>query len=203
MQVSLSPAAQKTADILSSLRSTFAEKGFDGASMQDLARAAGMSASNFYRYFPSKAAIIEAMIMADLDRMGQDLELALLTNDPLAEMRSQIRARIKHHQCCQDGTLWAEIHAVSLRRPEIAQIMSRMENQVTALLVKVFSARTGLSSDAAEQVFASKASLIIALFRSAAMIGSPDSAVKAQLTEQIITVIERTLDDIASAARKA
>lgn len=203
MQVSLSPAAQKTADILSSLRSTFAEKGFDGASMQDLARAAGMSASNFYRYFPSKAAIIEAMITADLDRMGQDLELALLTNDPLAEVRSQIRARINHHQCCQDGTLWAEIHAVSLRRPEIAQIMSGMENQVTALLVKVFSARTGLSSDTAAEVFASKASLIIALFRSAAMIGSPDNAVKAQLTEQIITVIERTLDDIASAARKA
>lgn len=203
MQVSLSPAAQKTAGILSSLRSTFAEKGFDGASMQDLARAAGMSASNFYRYFPSKAAIIEAMITADLDRMGQDLELALLTSDPLAEVRSQIRARINHHQCCQDGTLWAEIHAVSLRRPEIAQIMSGMENQVTALLVKVFSARTGLSSDTAAEVFASKASLIIALFRSAAMIGSPDSAVKAQLTEQIITVIERTLDDIASAARKA
>jgi AcrR family transcriptional regulator len=29
--------------------------------MQDLARAAGMSVGNFYRYFPSKAAIVQAM----------------------------------------------------------------------------------------------------------------------------------------------
>lgn len=203
MQVILSPAVKKTADILGSLRSIFAEKGFDGASMQDLARAAGMSASNFYRYFPSKSAIIESMITADLDRMGQDLELALLTGDPLAEMRATIRTRINHHQCSQDGCLWAEIHAVSLRRPEIAEIMTRMERQISALLVRVFSARSGLPADKVERDLAAKASLIIALFRSAAMIGNPDSDVKVQLTEQIISVIEKTLDDIASTAKKA
>ncbi len=38
-------------DILEAVHSTFVEKGFDGASMQDLARAAGMSVGNFYRYF--------------------------------------------------------------------------------------------------------------------------------------------------------
>ena len=48
-------ADQRSSAILQSVRSAFAEKGFDGASMQDLARAAGMSAANFYRYFPSKA----------------------------------------------------------------------------------------------------------------------------------------------------
>lgn len=203
MQMSLSPAVQKTADILDSLRPIFAEKGFDGASMQDLARSAGMSASNFYRYFPSKAAIIQSMITADLERTGHDFERALLNADPLAEMRSLLRERINHHQCSQDGCLWAEIHAVALRRPEIAQIMADMEQQVTSLLVKVFSARTGLSLAAAETAFAPKAALIIALFRSAAMIGSPDSAVKVQLTEQIISVIEKTLEDIASTTKKA
>lgn len=56
MQLSVVPDPkndQKVAEILSRLRDTFAEKGFDGASMQDLARAAGMSVGNFYRYFPS------------------------------------------------------------------------------------------------------------------------------------------------------
>ena len=65
MQVSLlhhPKTDQKVAEILSRLRDTFAEKGFDGASMQDLARAAGMSVGNFYRYFPSKSDIIAQMI---------------------------------------------------------------------------------------------------------------------------------------------
>ena len=37
--------------------------------MQDLARAAGMSVGNFYRYFPSKAAIVEQLIAHDLAEM--------------------------------------------------------------------------------------------------------------------------------------
>ena len=40
---------QRIAEIIVSVRTAFAEKGFDGASMQDLARAAGMSVGNFYR----------------------------------------------------------------------------------------------------------------------------------------------------------
>ena len=43
---------QKVAEILSRLRDAFAEKGFDGASMQDLARAAGISVGNFTAIFP-------------------------------------------------------------------------------------------------------------------------------------------------------
>ena len=59
-------AVQRGSDILERIKAVFAEKGFDGASMQDLARSAGMSAGNFYRYFPSKDAIIAAMVERDL-----------------------------------------------------------------------------------------------------------------------------------------
>lgn len=39
----------------------FAEKGFAGATMQDIATEAGLSAGAIYRYFPSKEALIEAL----------------------------------------------------------------------------------------------------------------------------------------------
>ena len=65
-------ADQRTAEILASARMVFAEKGFDGASMQDLARKAGMSVGNFYRYFPSKSAIVESLISQDMARLEQD-----------------------------------------------------------------------------------------------------------------------------------
>ena len=202
MQISLHSAAPKSAEILHSLRSIFAEKGFDGASMQDLARAAGMSAGNFYRYFPSKAAIIEALISHDMKLMAQDFESALLSGDPMAEIRSQIRSRIHQHQCTLDGCLWAEINAVALRKPEIAEIIAKMEATVTDYLVKVYATRTGTTSDPAQSVFAPQAALVIALFRAAVMIGSPSSNVKTQVTDQIIGIIEKTLDDLSSGTRK-
>ena len=63
------PADARSVEILDRVRHAFAEKGFDGASMQDLARAAGMSVGNFYRYFPSKAAIVEGLIHRDLSEI--------------------------------------------------------------------------------------------------------------------------------------
>lgn len=39
----------------------FAERGFTGATMQEIAREAGLSAGAIYRYFPSKEALIEAL----------------------------------------------------------------------------------------------------------------------------------------------
>ena len=50
LRVPTTPDRRQT-DILEAVHGTFVEKGFDGASMQDLARAAGMSVGNFYRYF--------------------------------------------------------------------------------------------------------------------------------------------------------
>jgi len=77
MQVSLQSSAPSHADIrsagiLSSVRQAFLDKGFDGASMQDLARAAGMSVGNFYRYFSSKSAIIHSLIEHDAELVQRD-----------------------------------------------------------------------------------------------------------------------------------
>ncbi len=197
------PAAElRSLEILGSLRAIFAEKGFDGASMQDLARAAGMSAGNFYRYFPSKAAIIQELICADMRYMGQDFESTLQSSTPMADLRARLRAKITDHQCGMDGTLWAEIHAVALRKPEVGAILQDMEDQVTAYLVQVFAIQTGMPPEQAHAAFAPQAALIITLFRAAVMIGSTGTTVKADLTEQIIGLIEKTLDEVSLQPRK-
>lgn len=48
----------RRAEILEAARAVFVEQGCDGASMQQIAKAAGVSAGNIYRYFPSKEALI-------------------------------------------------------------------------------------------------------------------------------------------------
>lgn len=48
-------------EILEAARSVFVDKGCDAASMQDISKAAGVSAGNIYRYFPNKDALIVAV----------------------------------------------------------------------------------------------------------------------------------------------
>jgi AcrR family transcriptional regulator len=96
-------ADQRITGILQAVRRAFAEKGFDGASMQDLARTAGMSVGNFYRYFPSKAAIVEALIAGDLAEMEQDFSTILTAPRPMEALRAKIRKRVTLQECAGDG----------------------------------------------------------------------------------------------------
>lgn len=52
----------------------FADKGFAGATMQDIAREAGLSAGAIYRYFPSKEALIEALSAEQAARNAEIVE---------------------------------------------------------------------------------------------------------------------------------
>jgi len=51
----------RRAEILDAARRVFVDHGCDAASMQQIARAAGVSAGNIYRYFPNKEALILAV----------------------------------------------------------------------------------------------------------------------------------------------
>ena len=85
---------QREAEILDSIRTIFVTKGFDGASMQDLARAAGMSVGNFYRYFPSKAAMVQAIVRRDLAEVEQKFAMILEAPDPYEALRSGLHQHI-------------------------------------------------------------------------------------------------------------
>ncbi len=55
----------KRRQILEGAREIFMREGFDGASMNDITRAAGVSKGTVYAYFPSKEALFEALIRED------------------------------------------------------------------------------------------------------------------------------------------
>ena len=54
-------AAQRTAEIIQAATAVFAEKGFDGATMEDIADAVGINKATIYLYFESKDALIRAI----------------------------------------------------------------------------------------------------------------------------------------------
>jgi AcrR family transcriptional regulator len=187
----------RIAEILARARNTFAEKGFDGASMQDLARSAGMSVGNFYRYFPSKAAMVEALITADMLEMQRDFGQILTAPEPMQRLRDMIRYRLQDDgDCAQDGRVWAEITAAAMRKPEIAAITARMENQITANLCAVFAQVSGLTEAVALARFRSHAHFIVMMVKTAAMTSPERCAVHGELMAHVERTIDRTLNDV-------
>lgn len=190
------PPLDRSDEILGRIRTAFAEKGFDGASMQDLARAAGMSVGNFYRYFPSKDAIVEAMVGYDMAQMERDFAAILGSDDPLAGIRAKITQRL-NEGCAEDGQLWAEITAAAHRKPEIARICGTMEEVVATNLLTIFARLTGTSTDQTVQRFGAHARFIVMMVKAAAMRKRehPDP----DLTALILRSIDATLSEILTA----
>ncbi len=60
--------------ILKAACGVFVRSGFHAASMKDICAAAGMSPGSVYRYFPSKDALIEALIEADQTRWAAAMD---------------------------------------------------------------------------------------------------------------------------------
>jgi AcrR family transcriptional regulator len=192
---------QRIAGILASARTAFLEKGFDGASMQDVARTAGMSVGNFYRYFPSKAAIVEALVMSDLAEMEQDFAAVLEHADPLSALRAGIAQRITEACCSQDAQLWVEIDAAALRKPEIAKVSARMEDEIVEHLTTIFARSTGQSLASAQLQFTAHARFLVLLVKAGSS-QSRDLPEADDLTRLVLRTINQTLDEISLTAQK-
>src|ERR671914_698860 len=55
-------ADQRKQAIVDAVRDVFAEKGFDGTTTRELAKAAGVSEALLYKHFPSKESLYAAML---------------------------------------------------------------------------------------------------------------------------------------------
>ena len=67
------PASVKLLQIFAGAREAFLRQGFDGASMNDVARAAGVSKGTLYVYFDSKERLFEALIRHDRRLQAEQL----------------------------------------------------------------------------------------------------------------------------------
>ena len=194
------PLRPREAEILEAVRHVFAEKGFDGASMQELARAAGMSVGNFYRYFPSKAAMVEELIRHDLRDVEAHFAQILAAPEPLAALRLALSVRVRAYaEECTDAPLRAEITAAALRKPELAEVVGRVEAEITTYLVRGFAGVTGLPFDQAWARFSAHARLIVLLVKGSTTrlrIGETDGEA---LTALILRQIDSLIDEVAAA----
>jgi AcrR family transcriptional regulator len=86
------------AAIMRSARDIFAERGYHGASIRDIAKGAGLSLSVLYYYHSSKQELLNALLdeaLADYLR-GCEKELAAAGDDPAARLAAFVRATVDY-----------------------------------------------------------------------------------------------------------
>ena len=84
-------------EILSAALRLFAEKGYHGTSMQEIAAEADFAVGTLYRFFPSKKALYEALVIEEALRFHQKM-MAIFKNlpsDPLKAIRLVLVHRLQ------------------------------------------------------------------------------------------------------------
>lgn len=83
----------------------FAERGFDSTTVDDIARAAGMSRTSFFRYFPTK----EDVVLGHLGERGQLIARTLTKRpsdeDPWETLRAAFRSAYETDKSAPDQAL--------------------------------------------------------------------------------------------------
>jgi AcrR family transcriptional regulator len=74
---------EKRRQILKGAREVFLSKGFDGASMDQIAKEAGVSKGTLYVYFASKEVLFEALILEERMSLAENfIDLSLCDEEP-------------------------------------------------------------------------------------------------------------------------
>jgi AcrR family transcriptional regulator len=195
MPDTFSPSDTRSREILMSIKGVFEQKGFDGASMQDLARAAEMSVGNFYRYFASKDAIIAAMVELDLGEVAEVFSQIRSSEDPRATFLASLRRELRNHSDSCDGSLWAEIDAAANRRPEISRISERMERDVHRYLLETFALIAKRPVEEMTERYSDHARLIVVIFKGTASHGGASPALIDLAVDYIDIILDRIIAD--------
>lgn len=193
----LPAAEERSHEILASIRQAFAEKGFDGASMQDLARAAGMSVGNFYRYFPSKAAIVQAMCGYDLAEIEGEFAQIQTSETPMICLRDRILNHFSE-ESLKDGQLWAEITAAAIRKPEIGEAARQMEETIVSLLTAIFAHATRRPLEDARIRYEGQCQMLVMLVKAMATRTAQCGPASPALAAQVVAVIDGILAHISN-----
>jgi AcrR family transcriptional regulator len=133
----LSAEDRRTA-ILDSALEVFSRRGYNGASIDEIAQAAGISKALIYEHFPSKKDLHVSL----LERHTQEIFIALArtadTDDPgEVRLRNGVDAFLR----------WVETHPEAFRllfrdtfEAEVAEVLMRLQNQATGAIAALLAA---------------------------------------------------------------
>ena len=136
--------ADRRTAILDAGERCFVTHGIHRTTMQDLAKLAGMSVGNLYRYFPSKDAFVLALAERDRAEAGQ--HLCHGDEAPWPTLVSLLR---KHLVLAprEKAMLLVELWAEGTRNPTISAMLQRFDTENRAWVAEVLGNSGSLSAE--------------------------------------------------------
>src|SRR3954463_9397557 len=135
-------AEDRRAAILDAALEGFAKRGYNGASIDEIATAAGISKALIYEHFPSKKDLHVSL----LERHVQDIFVRCARTADTKEP-GEVRLRNGVNAFFE----WAETHRDAFRllfrdtfEPEVAAVLDRLQNQATGAIAALMAAEPAL-----------------------------------------------------------
>ena len=133
--------ADRRAAVLAVARECFAERGYQGASMREIARRCEITAPVLYDHFPSKDQLHREL----LEREGEELIAAVcgpfVSRTPEEFLRQSIDAFFSF--LSSHRHTWRLLFAESSGAPEIASVQEQIFARATATLIELFALTPG------------------------------------------------------------
>ncbi|PZQ11937.1 MAG: TetR family transcriptional regulator [Ancylobacter novellus] len=114
----------------------FARGGFHATGMQAVCAEAGMSPGALYRYFPSKEALIEAIVERDRADIPAELAPLLEAEDVVEALIDCARAFLVGHLRPESLPIFLELSAEALRNPSVRDIVMRCDAEVGDIVAR-------------------------------------------------------------------
>lgn len=138
----------------------FSEYGFHGASIRDIALAAGINSATLYAHYPSKEHILAELVRLGHEELHSRLQRALVDagGEPAAQLAALVRAHVTAHAEYPLLAVVAnsELHALSTDRaaPAVA-----LREQATRLLLTVLHKGVATGEFAVDDTFLAAAAI--------------------------------------------
>ena len=135
-------AGQRRAAIQSSALEVFADRGYHSSSIDDIARAAGISKALIYEHFTSKQALHADLIEAQASELYRRIAdaVAAVETDGGARLKAGLEAYLEFVEERRDA--WRVLFRETVD-PEAAAALDRVSAQITALVATLIAQDPG------------------------------------------------------------
>lgn len=124
--------------LLEAARQVFAERGYGPASVEEIARTAGVSVGSVYVHFASKEALFTALV-EDQTSAAVDLKAKLVEGDPEETFAALDRLVSDVADSREEALLDAEVWLYAVRHPEFADRLAEHEVRLARFATEVLS----------------------------------------------------------------
>ena len=131
-------ASQRRAQLIDVGRSVFARNGYEGTSVEEIARAAGVSKPIVYQHFGGKVGLHAVIVDREMEYVVQSVAVAIATGSPRARFQGAVLAFLNYVKAHPDGFVVLTRDAPSTVGPGMNSVISDLGERIGVIFEAEF-----------------------------------------------------------------